>query len=207
MDNIRAVIFDLGNVLIDFDYRIGVKRIAPVSQKNPQEIIDLFFNSTLTNDFEEGKLSLDDFFKEVKAALGLKIGFSEFLPIWNEIFYMTEENKKIFQLAGNLKNNYKLALLSNVNILHLDYIKKEFPVFDIFDHVFASCELGLIKPDPRIYQKVISILQCQPAEIFYTDDREELIEASKKLGLRAFIYKGFEQLKRDLADCGVNYIQ
>ncbi|MFH1397657.1 MAG: HAD family phosphatase [Candidatus Omnitrophota bacterium] len=204
MDNILAVIFDLGNVLIDFDYRIGVKRIALVSPKSPQEIINLFFSSTLTNSFEEGKISPDDFFKEVKASLGLKIGFSEFLPIWNEIFYMTEENKKTFQLAGNLKDNYKLALLSNVNILHLDYIKKEFPVFAMFDHVLASCELGLIKPDPRIYQKIISVLQCQPAEIFYTDDREELIDTAKRIGLRAFVYKGFEQLKRDLSICGIN---
>ncbi|MBU0503546.1 MAG: HAD family phosphatase [Candidatus Omnitrophota bacterium] len=203
MDNIRAVIFDLGRVLIDFDYLSGVKRISRFCDKTPQEITSLFFNSPLTNSFEEGKISPGIFFKEVKTVLGLRIGFKEFLPIWNEIFYMTEENKKTFHLAGDLKNNYKLALLSNVNILHLDYIKKEFPVFDIFDPILASCELGLIKPDYRIYQQAINALECQPAEIFYTDDREELIDAAKKFGLRGFVYKGFEQLKYDLISCGV----
>lgn len=203
MDNIRAVIFDLGRVLVDFDHRISAEKISSLAGKSSKEVYDFFFNSPLIQSFEEGKISLEDFFAEVKMRLGLKISFREFLPVWNGIFFLTEENKKIYQLSKRLKKDYKVALLSNVNILHFEHLKKNFPVFDAFDFIFTSYESGCSKPDPRIYQKVIEALKCPPCEIFYTDDREELIDVAKKIGLRSFVYKGFEQLKHDLASCGI----
>jgi glucose-1-phosphatase len=206
VNNIRAVIFDLGKVLVDFDFQIAARKIYSLSGKNPKEIYDFFFNSPLTQSFEEGRISPEDFFVEVKKHLGLKISFNEFLPVWNGIFFLTDENKKVYHLSKSLKKDYKVVLLSNVNVLHFEYLKQNFPVFDTFDHIFTSYEAGFIKPDPRIYQKVITALGCEPAEIFYTDDREELIAAANKLGLRGFIYRGFEQLKQDLASCGVRIL-
>jgi glucose-1-phosphatase len=205
VNNIRAVIFDLGRVLVDFDHRISADKISTLADKDPKEAYDLFFNSDLIQSFEEGKVSPKDFFAEVKKRLGFKISFEEFLPIWNDIFFLTDENKRVYQLSRRLKKDYKVALLSNVNILHFEHLKNNFPLFDAFGNIFASYEIGFIKPDPRIYQKAIDSLKCLPHEIFYTDDREELIDAAKNIGLRGFVYKGFERLKQDLASCGIAY--
>src|SRR4030042_6411170 len=101
MDNhrISAIIFDLGKVLVDFDHAIAAKRISAFTTKDPQEIFSLFFDSKLTGLFEEGKISPRDFFSGVQNMLNLEIGYEEFLPIWNEIFFLTEKNQAVYNLA------------------------------------------------------------------------------------------------------------
>jgi FMN phosphatase YigB (HAD superfamily) len=202
---IKVVIFDLGRVLVDFDHRIAAQKVAALTSRTPQQIFDLFFNSRLIQSFEEGNISPEDFFDRVSQMLGLKIGFEEFLPIWNQIFLLSPENKAVYDLGKKLKSRYRLALLSNINILHFNYLKKEFPVFDIFHDIFLSCEMGCIKPDPEIYRKVIAALGVLPEEIFYTDDRQELIDQANALGMRGFVFRETAQLKADLASCGINY--
>lgn len=207
MDNhsIKAVIFDLGNVLINFDHTIAAKRIAKFCDRSPKEIFALFFDSELTGLFEEGKVSPQDFFLKVKETLNLKLDYEGFLPIWNEIFFLTEENRRVYNLAKELKNKYRLALLSNINILHFVYLKERFPIFDAFHSIITSFEAGLRKPHPSIYKKTLDVLGISlPGEVFYTDDRAELIEKAKELGIRAFTFKDVRQLKRDLRDVGVS---
>ena len=201
---IEAVIFDLGNVLIDFDHTIAAGEIAQFSPKTPQEIFDLFFDSRLTGLFEAGKISPEDFFLRVKDILRLKISYAEFLPIWNGIFFVSPKNRQVYQLAKKLKERYRLALLSNVNALHFDYVKNNFAVFDAFHHVIASFAEGVCKPDPRIYQRAIELLGVSCANrVFYTDDRAELIDKARGLGIQSFVFKDLAQLMRDLAGAGV----
>ena len=201
---IEAVIFDLGNVLIDFDHRIAASKIAKLTDKTEEEIFNLFFDSCLTASFEEGKISPQEFFSRVKEALSLTLDYPEFLPIWNEIFFLSEENRYVYNMAKALKGRYKLALLSNINILHFEYVRQKFPVFDAFHHIVTSFEVGSRKPDPLIYQKTLSLLGVVARKTFYTDDRAELIEAGSQLGIKGFVFKGAEQLKRDLLATGID---
>lgn len=194
---IKGVIFDLGNVLLDFDHRIAAQRISKFTDKSAGQIYDLFFDSALTGLFEEGKISAQDFFLKVKEMLNLKIPYAEFLPIWNEIFYFSQKNLKVYNLALDLKKNYRVALLSNINILHLEYIKKTFPILDAFHSILTSCELGFRKPAPEIYLKALKVIGTSPQETFYTDDRIELIDGAKKLGIKAVLFTGAEQLKNN----------
>ncbi len=208
MDNhsIKAVIFDLGNVLVSFDHTIAAARISKFCAKNPQEIFRLFFDSELTGLFEEGKISPQEFFLKVREMLNLKLDYEEFLPIWNEIFFLTDANRAVYGLAKNLRKSYRVALLSNINILHFDYLKKNYPVFDAFHHLITSFETGFKKPHPLIYQKALDMLEVSsPQEVFYTDDRADLIEKAKELGIRAAVFKDVAQLERDLNACGINF--
>ncbi|MBM3250516.1 MAG: HAD family phosphatase [Candidatus Omnitrophica bacterium] len=203
-DRIKAVIFDLGNVLIDFDHIIAARRISRFCKKTPEEIYGLFFNSKLTTLFEQGRISPPDFYLKVKEMLRLDLSYEAFVPVWNEIFFLSPKNRLVYNLAVALRARYSLALLSNINILHFEYLKKFFPVFDIFGHVFASCEMGLIKPDARIYESILKELKVLPGEAFYVDDRQELVESAKTLGMRAFVFKDVEGLKKDLTETGVD---
>ena len=200
---IKVIVFDLGRVMVDFDHRIAAQKISAFTQKTPQQIFDLFFDSPLIQSFEEGKISPDDFFCNVSRMLGLNLGFEEFLPIWNQIFFLSAQNKAVYALGKSLKKRHRIALLSNINVLHFNYLKGNFSVFDIFHDIFASCEMGCIKPNPEIYHKVISALGVMPEEVFYVDDRPELIEQANALGIRGFVFKGVGQLECDLASCGV----
>jgi putative hydrolase of the HAD superfamily len=201
---VKAIIFDLGNVLIDFDHTIAAKRISGFSDRSPQEIFELFFDSELTGLFEEGKISPSEFFLKVKEMLSLKLNYDEFLPIWNEIFFLTEKNQAVYNLARTLRERYKIAVLSNINILHFDYLKKNFPVFDAFHNVITSFEAGLRKPDPSIYKIALGTLEASPEQTFYTDDRAELTRSAQELGIKSFVFTGVEQLKEDLRSAGVN---
>ena len=203
-NNIKAVIFDLGNVLIDFDHTIAAKKISMFADKTPQEIFNLFFDSGLTALFEEGKIAPLNFFSEVKKMLNLELEYNQFLPIWNEIFFLTEKNQAVYNLAKILKDHYKIALLSNINVLHFEYLKKNFSVFDVFHNIVTSFEVGYRKPDPLIYKKTLDLLQAAPQNTFYTDDRAEFIERACNLGIRGFVFRGIEQLKIDLLDSGIN---
>jgi putative hydrolase of the HAD superfamily len=202
-NGLEAILFDLGNVLIDFDHRIAAKRISKFSDNSPDEVFNLFFDSKLTRLFEQGKIQPEDFFREVKKILHADIEYREFLPIWNEIFFLSDKNRQVYDLAKFLRKKYRLALLTNINILHFEYLKDEFGVFDAFDNILASCELGLTKPDPLIYKKTIDILDVSPGEAVYFDDRPELIESAAGLGIRSFLFHSVEQLKKDLFSCGI----
>jgi len=200
---IKAVIFDLGRVLIDFDHGIAAKKAASYCDKAPKEIFDFLFDSQLTALFEAGKISSSDFFHKVKAEINLNLSYEEFLPVWNEIFFQTDDNRAVYDLAGKLKRDYKLALLSNINELHFKYLKRNFSLFGHFHHILLSFEMKSIKPEPLIYKRALEILGLLPQEVFYTDDRQELIQAAGSLGIQAFVFRTAQQLKKDLSDSGV----
>ncbi len=202
-NNIKTILFDLGKVLISFDHSIASKRIAESSDCDEADIYNLFFDSDLTAEFEEGKVSPQEFFLKVKERLGIRLEYNEFLAVWNEIFFVTDDNSRVHSLAISLKSKYSLAMLTNINCLHFNYIKEHYSILPDFSRVFTSFELKLKKPDPAIYKKVIDLLGNKPQEIFYTDDRPELIDVAKSLGMRAFIFKDFLQLKRDLLQAGI----
>jgi FMN phosphatase YigB (HAD superfamily) len=202
---VKAVLFDLGQVLIDFDHLRAAESLSCFTDKSAQEIFDLFFDSELTALFEEGKISPREFFAEVRGMLNLDISYHQFVPVWNEIFFFSEKNFGVYQLACKIKNTYKFGVLSNINILHLEYIKRTFPLLNAFT-IIASNELGLRKPDPDIYQKALQKLG-EPAEnVFYTDDRAELVASASQLGMRSFIFKDAEGLRKDLLQAGLHIL-
>jgi len=200
---VKTIIFDLGRVLLDFDHRISAKKIARLTDKDAEQILGLFFDSELTLSFEAGRISPLEFYSRVKEMLGLKINYREFVPIWQEIFFFSESNRQVYELALKLKEGYQMALLSNINALHFEYIQKKFPIFDAFHIVITSFELGYTKPDPLAYQKALDILGSPAYQTFYADDRAELVTSAKTLGIKSFLFTEVGQLKRDLIASGV----
>lgn len=202
--NIKAIIFDLGNVLIDFDHMRAARKISQLTGRSAIDIFSMFFDSPLTHQFEEGKISPGDFFSQVKQKLNLKLSYEEFIPIWNEIFFLIPKNLEVHKLALRLKQRYTTALLSNINVLHFEYLKKTFTVFDAFHKIFLSYQLHATKPDSLIYEAILIQLGFRPQETFYTDDRLELIEAAKTMGINGFQFISTDQLKLDLTRMGVS---
>ena len=78
---IKAVIFDLGNVLVDFDHMIAARKIIGFTKKTPQDIFELFFDSEIVALFERGEITPLEFFAKTKKMLGLKLDYEHFLPI------------------------------------------------------------------------------------------------------------------------------
>lgn len=191
-----TILCDLGNVLINFDHRIAVKKILCCTLKNEQDIYQLFFDSGLTKNYEEGKITSLDFFKRVRDSLELDMDYDAFLPIWNDIFFETPLNKKIQDFLRAIKGRYKLVMISNINKTHYEFLKKKMSVFNEFDKLALSYEIGFRKPAAEIYDAALKSVNTAPTRVFYIDDRQDLIEAASKFGIRGVAFNGEESFKK-----------
>lgn len=198
----KLILCDLGNVLINFDHRIAVRRILPFAKKDFDEIYRIFFDSPLTKDYEEGRVSSRAFYRGLAREIGLSgISYKEFSGIWNEIFFA---NAGMIEVLEDLKRSYRLHLVSNINELHYRYIEKKFPRhIEIFDQVYLSFTVGERKPAFEIYRRAVEEAGVKYSEALYTDDRLDLIACAKKLGIPSVVFKGVEDFKKQLKKRGV----
>ena len=201
-NNYDTILCDLGNVLVNFDHRIAVRRILEHTPKKEEDIYNLFFDSGLTELYEEGRLDPTEFFRRVKEFLKLDIEQSEFFPIWNEIFFEVDLNKKMHEFLKTAKKTHKLVMVSNLNVTHFEHLKKKMSIFDVFDKLILSYEVGRRKPATEIYKAALDSVGSKKEKSFYIDDRQDLVEAAAKIGINGIVFDGdaaFEKLKNDLS--------
>lgn len=201
-NNFNAIICDLGNVLINFDHTIAVKKILDYTPKKEEDIYSLFFDSPLTELYEEGRISTDEFFHSVKEFLKLQIDYNTFLPLWNEIFFETPLNIKMQEFLRKIKPRYKLIMISNINETHFGFLNKRMGIFNEFDKLVLSYEVGFRKPAPEIYKKALEFAATPPSKVFYIDDRRDLIETATNLGLKGIVFDGEIALERIVKELG-----
>ena len=192
----NAIFCDLGNVLINFDHRIAVKKILRHTPKSEKDIYQLFFDSGITKLYEEGKVSSPDFFKKVKDSLELDMDYEAFLPVWDDIFFETALNLKMQDFIKSMKGKYKLAMISNINENHFNFLKKKMSVFKEFDKLVLSYEVGFRKPAREIYDAALKSVDTAASRAFYIDDRDDLIEAASKFGIKGMAFNGEEAFKK-----------
>lgn len=196
-----SIFCDLGNVLINFDHRIAVRKILQHTYKKEEDIYQLFFDSSLTKLYEEGKITSLDFFHSIKESLGLNMDYDKFLPIWDDIFFETPLNLKMQKFLINTKKRYKLVMISNINENHYEFLKNKMPVFNEFDRIILSYEVGFRKPACEIYHAALESVNTPASRAFYIDDRADLVEAASKLGIKGIVFNDkdvFEKLKKEI---------
>lgn len=203
-NNVKAIIFDLGNVVVDFDHWVSVNKISHFCNYSPKEIYNMFFDSPLTKSFETGRITPKQFFIALRKKIKCNISYKEFLPIWNQIFFLTSNNLDIHKIIRKLKNRHKIFLLSNINKLHFNYLANSMDgIFGEFDKVILSYKAKMIKPDVRIYNLVRKIAKAEFDSIVYIDDRKDLTDAASKLRIKSIQYKNPKMLRQKLLACGI----
>lgn len=183
---IKAVLFDLGKVILHFDFAPAFKKLSAACPKTPAEIDDYFRHSGLEVLYDGGKISSREFYLKVKKGLDHSLSFEEFKKIWNEIF---KPNARIVTLITKLRGRARLVLVSNTNAMHFEHIAKRYSVLAHFDKHILSYKEKVRKPDERIYRIAIRACGAKPHEILYVDDREDLTAAGKSFGFHTFTYK------------------
>lgn len=182
----KAILFDLGNVIIDFDFTPAFRKLSRASRHSAAEIETFFLSSGLEVLYDGGKISSRQFYACVKKELKHGLNYAEFKKTWNEIFTL---NKKIANLIERLRPHYRLVLISNTNAMHYEHARLKYPVLRHFDRAILSFKEKVRKPDARIYRKAIKACRASAGEIFYIDDREDLTKAAATLGFKTFAYK------------------
>lgn len=180
----RAIILDLGNVLVFHDnarlfLRLG-QRVGLSGPEVAQRLTGAGWTAA-----NRGLLDAEGIRRDVCTSLGVEVPMEEFFPLWNCHFTV---HASVLPRVEGLVGRVKLALLSNTNKLHMAYLRPQLPLLERFDAVLASCEEGHVKPEPAFYQLALERLGCAPHEAAFFDDLPEFVEAANALGIRGHIF-------------------
>jgi putative hydrolase of the HAD superfamily len=200
---IKTVIFDLGKVIVPFDFSRGYRTMSEHCSCTPEEIPKRIGSTDLVRRFESGQVEPEQFVEQLCGVLGAQIEYERFCQIWSSIFL--PETLLPESLIAGLRRRYRLLLLSNTNAIHFEMVRQNYPLLRHFDDLVLSYEIGAMKPSPKIYQAAIERAQCEPEECFFTDDIPEYVAGAREAGIDAVQFHSAAQIERELLARGVRW--
>ena len=201
MDPTKAVVFDLGKVLVDFDYSIAARKVAARSSKPLSHLKELLSTSPLIVQYELGHVSRGEFYAQIRDTVGFRGTIEEFGGYFADIF---TEIPIMAGLPAQLRaRGIPTYIFSNTNDLAVEHIERNFPFFKNFDGYIYSYEVRSMKPDAAIYEAMEKMCGRSGGDIVYLDDRPENIAAGSRRGWRAFVHETPEKSRDILARAGL----
>jgi glucose-1-phosphatase len=200
MNKNPVFIFDLGKVLVDFDYSIAARKVAARSAKAPEDLHAFLGSSPLLVDYESGRLTRQTFYEAIRDAIGFRGDLVEFGSYFADIF---AEMPEMISLQADLRRRgFKTYVFSNTNDLAIEHVRRNFPFFTNFDGYIYSYEVGAMKPLPKIYEAMEAMCGRRGADLIYIDDRAENIAAGAARGWRAILHETPEKTRQALRKIG-----
>jgi FMN phosphatase YigB (HAD superfamily) len=193
---IRAILFDLGNTIVPFDFRRGYARLERLCPLPAAEIPKRLARTNLVQRFETGEVDPEEFVRRFCVELEFTMTYAAFCELWSSIFLPDTLIPE--SLLASLAPHYRLVLVSNTNAIHFEMILAAYPLLRHFhDHV-VSYKLGAMKPSPRIYREAIARAGCAAGECLFVDDLPACVEGARSEGINAVRFESLSQLERDL---------
>jgi FMN phosphatase YigB (HAD superfamily) len=198
---LRAIIFDVGRVLIPIDIQRAMTGLAAGLSLSPEEIWSAIENDPRWPDWQEGRMTPRDWHLHLTRRLGTTLRFEEFTEIWNRV--LDPRPLQESSLFEELSKTYRLGLLSNTDPIHVAYMEANYDFFRFFSMRVYSCVIGASKPSPIVYLEALRRCRVQSSEAVYIDDIAAYVEAARNLGMAGIHYQTQEGLKGALRDLGV----
>jgi HAD superfamily hydrolase (TIGR01509 family) len=178
-----AVIFDLGKVLLDFDYSITAAALADQCDVTAEELRRHIDQSPLLIRYESGDLTTEEFYQTVREFAGYRGDYATFRDAFGGIF---SEIPAMVELHHRLRSaGVPCFIFSNTNEVAIHHVERNFPFFDGFDGYVYSHLVGAMKPAAKIYEAVETLTGRNGPELLYIDDREENFLAGRDRGWQA----------------------
>ena len=193
---VRAIIFDIGRVLIRVDVARAMAGLADGVSLSPEEVWSALEKDPRWKDWQEGRISPQDWHLHVSRRLGSKLSFEQFVEVWNRALNPTPIHEEAF--LEKLGKKYRLAVLSNTDPLHVAHLEKTCGFFQLFPVRIYSCSVGASKPNPVIYKEALQACKVRAQEAVYVDDVLGYAQAASQLGMRGIVFQSPEQLQSDL---------
>jgi glucose-1-phosphatase len=195
---LRAVIFDIGRVLVRLDIARSLTGLARGISLSPDEIWSAIQTDPRWHDWQEGRIAPHDWHLHLTRRLGSPLNFDEFIDAWN--CTLDPQPLQSDDLFKTLAKNKRLALLSNTDPIHVAYLESTYSFFQFFPAAarIYSCSVRASKPSPVIFKAALKAVKAQAAETVFIDDILEYVQAARSLGLHAIQYLEPEQLRADL---------
>jgi putative hydrolase of the HAD superfamily len=197
----RAIIFDIGRVLIKVDVSRAMAGLSTGLKLTPQETWSAIEKDPLWPDWQEGRMSPQDWHLHLTKRLGGSLTFEQFTEVWNRA--LVPEPIQSDQFLERLSRDFRLALLSNTDPIHMSHAEERFSFFGFFPTRIYSFRVGASKPDPLIYREALRACKVPAAEAIYIDDVPAYAEAADRLCMTGVVFQNPEQLQSDLRNLGV----
>jgi glucose-1-phosphatase len=201
---LRAIIFDIGRVLVRIDVSRAMKELGSGVSLSPAELWSAIEKDPRWQDWQEGRMSARDWYLQLSRRLGVKLSFEQFTEAWNQV--LDPQPIQDGSLFEALAKKHRLALLSNTDPIHVAYLES---TYDFFRYVpkpnrIYSCALGASKPNPVLYAAALKACKAKAQEAVYIDDVEAYVDAARNLGMSGIHYRSTDNLKHELAGLGVS---
>jgi len=186
MSDVKAVVFDLGKVLLDFDYHIAATRLAQDSEVTARQILEFVEQSPLLCRYEKGLIGREAFFDEVRGMSRYRGSIETFSALFSDVFTPIDP---MIELRDRLAAaGIPTFIFSNTNDLAIDHIRVTYPFYNRFDGHVLSYECGFMKPERPLYEMMEARCGHTASAICYLDDREENVAAGLERGWRARVH-------------------
>ena len=194
MQNVRNIIFDLGGVILDIDFKRTEKAFIDLGITNFGELFGLGHAASFFKDHEAGRITDDEFLDSLRKLANYSLAGEAVQKAWNALLISFPVER--IELLKRLGGRYRLFLLSNTNAVHLSAFQKIYrenfnngSFNELFEKVYYSHEIRLRKPDKEIYQFVLKDSHLDAPETVFIDDALVNVEAAKELGMQAIHIK------------------
>ena len=187
-------IFDLGNVIVDIDFNRVLGTWSDLTRVPLARLKQSFTMGEAFHQHERGEISDEEFAKAMCHDMELPLSYEQFAHGWQAIFVGLRP--EVIDIMNNLREQgHRVVVLSNTNALHTTFWPDEYPqIYAAADHVYLSQEMGMRKPESRIYQRVLESEGFSAADAVFFDDNADNIEGANQLGITSVLVTGRETL-------------
>lgn len=201
--DLRAIIFDIGRVLVRVDIRQAQLGLAKGLSFSPEELWSAIEKDPRWHDWQEGRMSPRDWHLNLSKRLGLSLNFEQFTQVWNSALDPNPIHPDA--LFQRLSRSYRLGLLSNTDPIHVAHLESTYSLFRYFTKPVRiySCSVGASKPEPLIFREALRACKVNASQAIYIDDIAAYVDAARSLGCAGIHYRSPEQLHQDFASLGV----
>ena len=181
------VIFDIGGVLIDFDFPRLAQALSERTGQDPDRLLPLFGREAV-HDVETGRTGPETFFRETMSPVLPGLTYDDWIDAWGDNYSVNEPGWSLLEQAR--ERGRTVSLLSNLSPYNQVAIDRKWPhFFRVPHHRFYSYDLGLHKPDPDIYRAASKRLGVDPSHCFFLDDLEENVASARETGMQALRFE------------------
>jgi FMN phosphatase YigB (HAD superfamily) len=188
--NVENIIFDFGGVILNIDYQLTIDAFKEIGMDNFEESYSQATQIHLFDNLEIGKISPDEFRNGIRKVSEKDLSDEKIDYAWNKI--ILDLPKRRIDLLESIKQNYRIFLLSNTNIIHYNLYIKQLQKFgytnfdEIFKKAYFSFEIGMRKPNLEIFEYIIKKENLNPTKTVFIDDSIQHISAASQFGIQTY---------------------
>ncbi len=197
MTSIKNIIFDLGGVVIDLDRARCVDSFTKIGFPEADSLIDMYHPADFFQSLERGEITVEELCDIIRHKAGDEKIQSEQICEAYSSFLVGIPQFKLRLIAALKAKGYKIYALSNINAVVMPRVREFFAtdgraMEDYFDKMYLSYEMGVLKPEPKIYEMLITDSGVVPSETLFIDDSTANIEAAREFGLNVYLAAAHE---------------